>query len=105
MFLEICLVCNTEPTTENREINKFKVRQFDSKLYAKSCELFSEKLSFAAELIRQVSFGQLHRMLESGFIVRLGRALINLSESKNSKNRVESTCIVRFLLDAYAQGR
>lgn len=36
-FLELCLVNNPEPTASAREINQRKVRQFDSKLFAKSC--------------------------------------------------------------------
>lgn len=37
--------------------------------------------------------------------MKVGQALLRLAESKSSKNRVESTCIVRYLLDIYGEGR
>jgi hypothetical protein len=88
IFLDISLVSNREPVTHSQQINRYKIKHFDSKLYSKSFELFSEKLAFACELIRLMSYQQLERIISSGFIVKICNGLARLSESKNSKNRI-----------------
>lgn len=72
-------------------------------MYQKEFELFSEKLTFACEVLPLVEKGKMVEMVGNGFVGEMIKGLVRLAGSRNSKNRGRAVGVVKSMLDCWEE--